>query len=60
MDLILLCLLQDYEKNGKKSGVINPEVSTVGFSFKAHKKCQNMFQALFVMQASNNVVCEGC
>ena len=56
MDLILLCLLQDYEKNKLKAGVINADVSTVGFSYKAHKKCQNMFQALFVMQASNNVV----
>jgi hypothetical protein len=43
MDLVLLCLLSQWEKEGKSAGVINIETSTLGLSFKAHKKCQNLF-----------------
>jgi hypothetical protein len=53
-DLILLNLLQDFELEGKPS-IIDEQLIKVGMSFKAHKKAQNVFQIIYLKQASNQI-----
>ena len=38
-EMILLNLLEEYEKEGKKPAVINDKLVKMGVSFKPHKKC---------------------
>jgi hypothetical protein len=42
-ELILLNLLEDYEKQGAKCPIIDSRTSKVGMSFKPHKKVENIF-----------------
>ena len=53
-ELILLNLLQDYEKDGK-AAILDDTLIKVGMSFKAHKKVQNIFQIIYLKQLSNQI-----
>ena len=60
LELILLNLLQEYDRvnqdgSDRKPALLDPLTQKVGFSFKAHKKCQNVFQLLFIKQNSNKL-----
>lgn len=48
LELVLLDLLNDYERQAKKSPVINPLTTGLGVSFKPHKKCKNVCQTIYV------------
>ncbi len=43
LELILLNLLEDYDKKGTQAAIIDSKTMKVGMSFKAHKKVENIF-----------------
>ena len=53
-ELILLNLLQDYEKEDKPA-ILDDQLIKVGMSFKAHKKVQNVFQLVYLKQLTNQI-----
>ena len=60
-DIVLLNLLQEYEKTSKeakdkKPALLDPLTVKVGLSFSGHKKVQNVFQLAYVKQAGNQML----
>ena len=43
LELMLLNLLDDFEKKGLRASIIDPKTMLVGMSFKPHKKVENIF-----------------
>ena len=43
MEIILLNLLQEWERVGMQAAILSDKTCRVGMSFKPHKKVQNIF-----------------
>ena len=55
-DFIALALAMDWDREGeegKKSPLLDKEITMVGISNKAHKACTNVIQILYIRQTSN-------
>ena len=56
LELVLLNLLEDFEKVNFQAAIIDNKTTKVGMSFKPHKKVENIYQVLYVKQSSNVIM----
>ena len=47
-ELVLLNLLDEYEKKGLSCAILDSKTMKVGMSFKPHKKVENIYQVIYV------------
>mmetsp|Transcript_29605 Transcript_29605/g.28827 ORF Transcript_29605/g.28827 Transcript_29605/m.28827 type:complete len:108 (-) Transcript_29605:65-388(-) len=54
--LILLSLMEEYERMGPRCALLDVKTIKVGLSFKHHKKVENIFQVLYVKQLGHAMI----